>query len=102
VEAAEGTVVRLEVPLQPSEGAVVLIERDGMYTWQIASATHDVVLAKDTRRGATKAPPRSRSAVFEIELHRDARPAAPGSKRRDVFSLVWGKVRTYVLKFVAD
>ncbi|MBI1765753.1 MAG: hypothetical protein HYR56_30480 [Acidobacteria bacterium] len=88
-----------DVPLAANEDAVLLLEQDGMYTWQFPDAQ-----AAPRARGGQRGPAPARQATFSIDLPGPAAPAAPtrGTAKRGIVSnFVWGTVKGYVLKFAA-
>lgn len=110
--------VDLTVPLGANESAVVLVERDGVYTWQIAGVEGTAPLpspgAPRRRRGttdtATATPPPARTLRFTIavappEPPSNAHPPRRRSRARHpgdlLTSMVAGRVVAYVFRFVA-
>ncbi len=93
--SAPGT-VELEVDVQPDEDAVVLLERDGVYSWH---------LPVDARRRTRALEPRPQTRVFHIEVQPDGpvTPPAPGDRRdRGLLgSVVQGAAQALVFKYVA-
>jgi len=86
--------LELTVPLGPGEKAVVLVERDGLYTWELPSAP---ARAARARRGAAPTPA---VATFRIELPPPEPPAA-AARRGVIGDFVRGRVQAIVLRFIA-
>jgi hypothetical protein len=82
--------VELRLPVQGNEGAVVLLEQDGVYRWKLPD---QVARPKARRRGVT-AEPAPGIATFRIELH-----ATAPRGQRGIPQLVHRAVRVFVLKF---
>jgi hypothetical protein len=116
--APESAFAVVEVPLAPHEDAVILLEQDGLFSWEYAAETG---AAPAARRGAG-AP--TRRAVFRITVAVAATPVAPGARRgirdfigRDVDRIgqqpgagarrgiirdfIVGQVKAIVIKFAA-
>lgn len=108
--------VDLTVPLGANESAVVLIERDGVYTWQIAGVEGAAPLPPQgsprRRRGNTgetgeaTAPMRTMRFTVTVAAEPSEPPAprrASRSRRRSdlLTSMVPGRVVAYVFRFVA-
>ncbi|OFE18097.1 hypothetical protein BA895_13345 [Humibacillus sp. DSM 29435] len=103
VGATRGGRVALEVDVQPGEDAVVLLERDGVYSWHLPTNP----VGGSRTRGLEP-----RTATFEIDVQ-PARPVRAGrpspgaqavSGRRDrglLGHLVQGAVQAIVFRFVA-
>lgn len=101
--------VRLALELAPGEDAVVLLEQDGFFSWQLP-AGHDAAPTTPRRRGAPqpraqiRGGPPNRVARFEIDV-RPVPPARPGARTRAVRgpfgNFVIGRLTAYVLKFVS-
>lgn len=87
--------VGLAVDISAEEGAVVLIEQDGVYSWHLP----DEVTGAAVRR--TRGPGK-REARFSITLGRPASDAKEFKKRGFVSDFIVGRVRAYVLKFVVE
>ena len=89
--------VDLSLDLGADEGAVVLVEQEGVYSWHLPNPGTDTApAAADRQRGGST----GHRARFSIDL---GRPAADGDdfKRRGFVSdFIVGKVRAFVLKFV--
>lgn len=97
---AEGQGGELAVQVAEAEDAVLLLEQDGVYSW------HYPTEAKTEVRGVTRRGPRvvpaTKVLVFEVQLE----PAGPRviqrrGARGPIGDFIKGKVRAYVLKFVA-
>ena len=81
----------------PGEDAVVLLEQDGVYSWQLPDV--QATPARRARRGEP-ARPAGRRAVFTVEVR--GRESATQRRSRGFFSkLLLGPVKAVVLKFVA-
>jgi hypothetical protein len=101
--------VRLALDLAPGEDAVVLLEQDGFFSWQMPTG-HDAAPTTSRRRGGP--PPTAqirggslnRVARFEIDV-RPVAPARPSARTRAVRGpfgdFVIGRLTAYVLKFVS-
>lgn len=106
-------VAAINVPLEPGERAVVLVEQDGVYSWQMAEgetpvpATGGGKKRAPGRRAARRAP--RRVAHFRIEVLPPPRPAPAGKKagkpqRRRAFGIlkrVIGKAVAYIFRIIA-
>src|SRR4051794_3979274 len=95
---SQSATVGVQVPVADHERAVLLLEQDGVYHWQLPEAPESPRPARRTRR-AEAAAPQAGVATFRIQLV--AAPAAVASQRGVVSKLVHGAVRVFVLKFVA-
>ena len=102
----------ISVPLANDESAVVLVERDGVYEWNVIGAaapapTPAPAGAKRRRRGgAAPVAAATRSLRFTIELEPATTPPAAALRRSDrrrslLGSLGLSKVVAYVFRFVA-
>jgi hypothetical protein len=108
---ASPAAAELTVPLGPDESAVVLVERDGVYEWQLMGVEGPAPLppaapaGRRRRGGAADAPAPVRTLRFTIDLPPPAaEPAAArrGARRRGLLSAVGaGKIVAYVFRFVA-
>jgi hypothetical protein len=85
-------IVDLELEVGHDEGAVVLVEQDGMYSWHLPSVVPEV--AERRRAGASR-----REVRFSIILGRPAADSDEFKRRGFVSDFIVGKVRAYVLKF---
>src|SRR4051794_6531969 len=94
-DTAPGT-VQLDVDISPDEDAVVLLERDGVYSWH---------LPVDTGRRTRSLDPGPQTRHFEIDVQPVPAPAPPApSDRRDrglLGSVVEGAAHALVFRFVA-
>ena len=89
----------LQVPLEPHEDAVVLLEQDGLYSWHFAVDQAGVAPAS-RRRGATMNAPRS--ARFAIAFATEATVGvSTGQTRGVVGDFLRDKVRAFIFKFAA-
>jgi hypothetical protein len=95
---AAGEPARAEVMVEvgDADDAVVLVEHDGVYSWHFANRQRTSVQPA-ARRGAVVVPPQRR-LVFELDF---AAAAAERRSRGPIGDFVRGRIRTYVLKFVA-
>ena len=112
-EIAAGETVEVAVPLEEGEDAVVLVEQDGEYRWQLPTAASTAAAATRTRGGAARGRRRggardagTRTVTFAITVR--ATPAvAPtdertrGGTRGLIKKFVVGKLTAFVLKFGA-
>lgn len=96
--AAAGTRFRVDVPLAPKEGAVLLVEQGGMYTFHLPSASS----ARSTRARTAARTKAARSATFDVDLGQGSRTAAAAARSRSLLGSVFGDVRTYVLRYAAN
>ena len=89
----------VNVAVQSDEDAVLLMEQDGMYTWKYADKVSSV------ERAATRT--RSAAIIKELRFTISFPKTSPEehARKRDISekisSFVWGRVRIYVLKFLA-
>src|SRR5665648_109834 len=101
--------VRLALDLALGEDAVVLLEQDGFFSWQLPTG-HEAAPTTSRRRGGPPparspggAPP-TRVVRFEIDV-RAVAPARPGARTRGARGpfgdFVIGRLKAYVLKFVS-
>lgn len=93
-------VTEFEVDLDPHEDAVLLLEQDGMYSWDwqgdIAQVPAGAVV-----RGVPSSPARKR-VTFRVSLSGTASAPSPSRVKRGVVSdFVFGRIKAYVLKFAA-
>jgi CHAT domain-containing protein/uncharacterized protein associated with vWA-MoxR-VMAP ternary system len=89
--------LELEVPLGPEEHAVVLVEREGVYEWQLPEERRSPAPRSRRRGGAAEPGPASARFVIEVDS-----PDPAGPARRGVISdLVTGRIQAVVLKFAA-
>lgn len=99
--ASASSTAEFNVDLAQSEEAVILLEQDGMYLWKYASEAR--IIPSMRRRGAGLETTQKR-VVFLVEI---ASPAETDTDERHrsilgkVKDFAWGKVKVYVLKFVA-
>ncbi len=85
----------VEVDLAPEEGAVVLLEQDGLYAWQFESETAPTTAtpSETRRRGGSG----TRTVTFRLPL--GAAPAAGAKQRGWVGNLVIGRAQALVFKY---
>ena len=88
----------LEVDLSPNEEAVVLLEKDGLYSWHFPTHTASPP-APPSRSRASRGLRPATTASFTIEFHQTP-PAAP-QRRGLVQDFIMAKARAIVLKFAA-
>lgn len=88
---------RVDVDVSSSEGAVVLVEQDGVYTWVLPSGQSPVEPA-DLRRGPGASP--TAALHFEIPIQA-SRPSTREPRRGMLGDIFFDPVKAYVLKFVA-
>ncbi|HEU4628331.1 MAG TPA: CHAT domain-containing protein [Gemmatimonadaceae bacterium] len=91
-----GSAGELAVEVAEGEGAVVLFEQDGLYTWQLPDDARTTTTGV-RRRGAVVEPARTRF-VFDLEFAPGA--PAPTRRRGPIGDFVVGKVRAYVFRFL--
>jgi hypothetical protein len=89
------------VPLAADENAVLLLEQDGMYTWQLP----EVAPAKSgpASRGARRGTGTTQ-ATFRVALPQgtpSAAPSAAAARRGLIGNFVRDKIKAYVFKFAA-
>jgi hypothetical protein len=109
-------VAAINVPLEPGERAVVLVEQDGVYSWQVAEGESSIPATSGRRKrapGPRRAARKSlrRIAHFRIEVLPPSSPApaasTPGKPRRrrafggSILRKVIGKAVAYIFKIVA-
>lgn len=91
--------VKIDVELSPDEAAVLLLEQDGVYSWELPGKVRESKgLGK--RRGARVAPAKKR-ATFTVTVTAEATAERPSKRRGFIKKLIPGKIRAFVLKFVA-
>lgn len=88
--------IALQLDLADDEEGVLLVEQDGMYSWHLPQAW----TTRSARRGA-RAGQDQRQVTFQIELYAEPDTARRGARRGFVKEFVFGRVRAFVLKFVA-
>lgn len=94
--------VRLAFDVEPDEDAVILLEQDGFFSWQVPTEPSHGPTARGRTPSATEGRTPSRTVHFEF----DVQPVAPQRRsaaqtQRSLLGLVVGPVRAYVLKFAA-
>jgi hypothetical protein len=98
--AASSNTAEFSVPLAPNENAVLLLEQDGMYSWQIPEepAAPGAATRGEARRMAVAS-----QATFRVILSPTSRSAGgtPAARRGFIADFVRGKVMAYVFKFAA-
>jgi hypothetical protein len=90
---------RIELDLAQDEGAVVLLEQDGLYSWQLPSEIEQAPLP--TSRGRRGLIPAAKTARFTLEFQREPQ-RAPAQQRGLIKDFLIAKARAVVLKFVAQ
>ena len=93
----------VEVPVAPAENAVVLVEQDGEYTWHYppAAATSPARRAS-ARRSVAKRLARNQVTIsITLTPRRAARTTAGARRGISARSVLMGKARAVILKFVA-
>ncbi len=95
--------VRLTLDVDAREDGVVLIEQDGVYTWNLPDqAAARELPAPAARRGARRAVTARRELTFTIDVSAaGAAPAARPGSRGLLGDVVFGVARAYVFKFAA-
>lgn len=94
------SMTKYELDLGPDEGAILLLEQDGMYSWQYPSRITDIPGRR--LRGAAKKAEATRRATFYIPLTPTILPQRKTKGGGPIEKFFWGRVRTFVLKFVAS
>lgn len=94
--AAEQTAL-IDVDVSERERAVVLVEQDGVYAWVLPSVPHFEDAGSGRRESGTE---HSRTSRFEIPI-KASRPSTREPKRGLLGDIIFGRVKAYVLKFVA-
>jgi hypothetical protein len=77
--SGEAAKTELTLTVNPNEDAVVLLEQDGMYSWQIPTTTTTEADAATTR--GVRAAPRARIITFSITLPSGEAPRRRSAKR---------------------
>lgn len=103
LRAAGPPELRVDVPLAEREDAVILLEQDGLYSWQFpAVVTPTPPGTLSPRRGQPAAGQVSRQARFLIPLATgEPVGGGPTAPRGVVGDVLQGRVRAYVFKFAA-
>lgn len=89
--------ISLTVPVEPGEEAVVLTEQDGVWVWSFPEPGAAPVAGTRRTRGLGHLAPRERT--FRVSLPESG--PATSRTRGPIADAVVGRVRTFVLKFVA-
>ena len=90
----------IELELEADEGAVVLLEQNGLYSWQLPSQIEPVELPISRgRRGLT---PAAKTARFTLEFQREPQRAPTLQQRGLIKDFLIARARAVVLKFVAQ
>ncbi|HEV2840863.1 MAG TPA: CHAT domain-containing protein [Chthoniobacterales bacterium] len=95
-EAAD---TELALTVSANEDAVVLLEQDGMYSWQLPTATTTEPVPA-ARRGVRAVAP-ARIITFSITLPQADTPRQRSAKRGMIGDFVLGRVKAFVFKFAA-
>jgi hypothetical protein len=88
----------LEIDVQPSEEAALLVEQDGVYSWVLPSVRADITMPA-ARRGekATTA----RRVTFRIDAYATSTLKRRQDRRGFFTDLIYSNVKVLVLKFAA-
>lgn len=99
VRSARAATIDVAVPVEDSEGAVILIEQDGYYTWQ-----YPAEMASSPAQDAGRRSPRParREVQFSIALPQDVTNAEAGRRRGLVGNLVMGRFRAFIFRFISE
>lgn len=87
---------RVQVTVAADEDAVVLLEQDGVYTWQHPSRRSEPELP-----GGTRSPLASRSATRQVVFEVSLVPSEAAERRGLLQDLAFARVRVVVFKFLA-
>lgn len=99
---------KLSLPVLPSEHAVVLLEQDGVYTWNFPRPTPPVVPKSAESEGESslqgEEAPEEKVLDFEFSLESEPEPTAGEQPkvRGLVGDFLADKTKAYVLKFAGD
>lgn len=92
--------VSLDLDVAPEESAVILLEQDGFYSWQLPTDNGTPTVRARRGRG-----PARRQVHFELDVRASepatAAPAPSRTVRGPLGDFVVGRAKAYVLKFVA-
>jgi hypothetical protein len=88
----------LTIDVDENEDAAILLEQDGIYSWRYGAGAATVESAT-TRRGPVSVRPKRR-VTFDLSVEPTPTPAGR-RQRGPVTDFVFGKVRTYVFRFVS-
>ncbi len=91
---------KIELDLAQDEGAVILLEQDGLYSWQLPSEIEEV--PSPTARGRRGLTPAAKTAHFTLEFQREPQRAPALQRRGLIKDFLIAKARAVVLKFVAQ
>jgi hypothetical protein len=97
--AEDKTHAEFSLEVEGHEGAVLLTEQDGFYSWVLPTDTQ-TILSGAEKRGARTVTTRQR-VVFQIEVRSAGEPAAGPSRRGFIKDFVFGRIRAFVFKFAA-
>ncbi len=93
----------LDVDVSGTEGAVVLLEQDGVYTWVLPSEAVAPEAVSPESPGAVRRGPGTQASGavrFEIPIQA-SRPATREPQRGLLGDILFDRVKAYVLKYVA-
>lgn len=95
-EVQEPETMEIEVPVGEDDGAVMLVEQDGVYTWQFPAAGRaDTLTRRPMRTGG------QRRLVFNIAF--DDLPDAHDSRRRGfVRQWIVGRIKAFIFRVAAQ
>jgi hypothetical protein len=91
----------IELELGPNEGAVVLLEQEGLYSWHFPSQIQQAPRAP-TSRGRRGLTPAAKTARFTLEFQREPHSVLPPQQRGLIKDFLIARARAVVLKFVAE
>jgi hypothetical protein len=91
--------MRIEADISSGESAVLLLEQDGMYSWQLPSRTSIGEIPR--RRGAVRTGVSEKTVTFEVTVVAESRAVSPTKRRGFVSDFVAGRIKAFVLKFAA-
>src|SRR5262249_34877460 len=96
---AQAESASIELELEADEGAVVLLEQDGLYSWRLPSQIERVELPPSRgRRGLT---PAAKTARFTLEFQREPQRTPASQQRGLIKDFLIARARAVVMKFVA-
>jgi len=89
---------RVQLDLEADQYAVLLLERDGVFTWRLPAQA--IAHGRRRRSGKTTDGREQRTVVFDLDA--PLAPAAKGRRRRGpVRDFLFGRLRAVVLRFTA-
>ena len=89
--------VELEVPLEPDEDTVLLLEQGGMFVWQFRADSAEAPAAAGTRMAQD--PAAARVAKFRVHLETDGQAGATRQQRGFLSDVIVGVAKVLVFKF---